>query len=70
MKKKKLASNNRFKVSSRHEEIDMTTKGYVTENTSRSTAWSMKVYQEWKYSRSTDDDEECPSDLTKRTQER
>ena len=23
----------------------------------------MKVFQEWKYSRSTDDDGECPSDL-------
>ena len=32
-------------------------------NTQRSMAWSMKVFQEWKYSRSTDDDRECPSDL-------
>ena len=62
-KKKKLAPNNRFKVSSRQEEIDMITKGYVPMNTQRSTAWSMKVFQEWKYSRSTDDDGECPSDL-------
>ena len=26
--------------------------------------WSMKVFQEWKYSRSTEDDDgKCPSDL-------
>ena len=47
-KKKNLAPNNRFKVSSRQEEIDMITKGYVPMNTQR---------------RSTDDDGECPSDL-------
>ena len=29
VKKKKLAPNNRFKVSSRQEEISMITKGYV-----------------------------------------
>ena len=63
VKKKKLAPNNRFKVSSRQEEINMITKGYVPMNTQRCTAWSMKVFQEWKYSRSTDDDGECPSDL-------
>ena len=63
VKKKKLAPNNRFKVSSSQEEIDMITKGYVPMNTQRSMAWSMKVFQEWKYSRSTDDDGECPSDL-------
>ena len=37
-KKKKLAPNNRFKVSSRQEEIDMITKRYVPMNTQRSTA--------------------------------
>ena len=62
-KKKKLGPNNRFKLSSRQEETDMITKGYLPMNTQRSTAWSMKVFQEWKYSRSTDDDGECPSDL-------
>ena len=48
-KKKKLAPNNRFKVSSRQEEIDMITKGYVPMNTQRRSA--------------TDDDGECPLDL-------
>ena len=48
---------------SRQEEIDMITKGYVLMNTQRSVAWSMKVFQEWKYSRSMDDDGEWPSDL-------
>ena len=42
-KKKKLAPNNRFKVSSRQEEIDMITKGYVPMNTQRNTPWSMNV---------------------------
>ena len=60
-KKKKLAPNNCFKVTSSQEEINMITKRYVLMNTQRSTAWSLKVFQEWP--RSTDDDGECPSDL-------
>ena len=35
-KQKKLAPNNRFNVSSHHEEIDMITKGCVPMNTQRS----------------------------------
>ena len=43
VKKKKLAPNNRFKVLSRQEEINLITKGYVLINTHKSTVWSMNV---------------------------
>ena len=62
-KRMKLAPSDCFKVSSDQEEIDRITKGYVPMNTQKSTNWAVKVFNEWRGSRSSLDDGECPSDL-------
>ena len=62
-KRRKLAPSDNFKASSDQEEIDRITKGYVPMNTQKSTNWAIEVFNEWRCSRSSLDDEECPSDL-------
>ena len=62
-KRRKLAPSDRFKVSSDQVEIDRIKKGYVPMNTQKSTNWAVKVFNEWRGSRSSLDDGECPSDL-------
>lgn len=55
---KKLSK--RFKAASDEKEVENLTKGYVPQNTKKSTAWAIKVFNEWRCSR---DQESPPCDL-------
>ena len=46
--KKRKLSLGRFKEPRSSEEIQMISKGYVPPNTAKSTAWGVKVFQNWR----------------------
>uniref|UniRef100_A0A1X7U6Q7 QRICH1-like domain-containing protein n=1 Tax=Amphimedon queenslandica TaxID=400682 RepID=A0A1X7U6Q7_AMPQE len=50
----------RFKKATNDEEFQEITKGYVPENTKKSTASAIRVFNEWKFSR---EDEQPPGNL-------
>ena len=45
------------------EEIAKLAKGFVPENTKKNNSWALKVFNDWKSQRSTEDGEQCPDDL-------
>ena len=59
-----VSPTKRFKASTRENEIDTITKGYVPDNTKRSTSWAVNVFKEWKAARKYEDgDKKCPDNL-------
>ena len=64
-KKKKLSLGRpRFEKPKSAEEMQEIFKGYVPANTAKSTAWGVKVFQDWRSERNRNVlEEQCPSDL-------
>ena len=52
----------RFKPPTDKEENDVITKGYIPENTRKSTSWALKVFNKWRYSRESEE-RNCPDNL-------
>ena len=61
-KKNTVEPCKRFKPPTDKEEIDVITKGYIPENTRKSTSWALKVFNEWRYSRESEE-RNCPDNL-------
>ena len=53
----------RFKPATTNEDMEAITKGYIPQNTQRNTAWSSKVFLEWRSSRKCAGEEVCPDNL-------
>ena len=64
-KKNTVESWKCFKPPTDKEEIDVITKGYIPENTRKSTSWALKVFNEWTYSRESEE-RNCPDNLLER----
>ena len=63
-KKLKLSLRSRFKEPKSLQEMEEISRGYVPPNTAKSTAWGVKVFQDWRGERSqTDSNEQCPINL-------
>ena len=64
-KKSRLSLNrSRFKEPTSSTDMHEISKGYVPENTAKSTAWGVKVFQDWRAERNVKDrSENCPPDL-------
>ena len=58
-KKGSIKPSKRFKLATNDEEVNVLTKGYTPDNTKKNTAWSSKVFNEWRCSR----EGNCPADL-------
>ena len=58
-KKGSIKPSKRFKLATNDEEVNVLTKGYTPDNTKKNTAWSLKVFNEWRCSR----EGNCPADL-------
>ena len=54
-----IEPSKRFKPATNDEELNVLTKGYIPNNTKENTAWSLKVFNEWRCSR----EGNCPADL-------
>ena len=64
LKRKKVSKcepSKRFKTATSEEEINVITKGYIPNNTKRSTSWSVKVFNEWRCAR--EGLKKCPENL-------
>ena len=46
-----IEPSKRFKPATNNEEVNVLTKGYIPDNTKKNTAWSLKVFNEWRCSR-------------------
>ena len=62
-KKRAKKVKDRFGKPTSEEEIAKLAKGFVPENTKKNNSWALKVFNDWKSQRSTEDGEQCPDDL-------
>ena len=65
-KRKSPKKSKRFKPPTSESEMMEITKGFVPENTKKSTTWATRVFKEWVLERNVSAEEQCPVDLVQK----